>query len=39
MSQELDKINVDRLPLWTQNEMISAIFAGIVIGLAVGLIF
>lgn len=34
-----EKINLDRLPIWTSHEMLSALFAGIVIGLAIGLIF
>lgn len=39
MSDEQDKINSDKIQIWTQNEMISAVFAGIVIGFAIGLIF
>ena len=34
-----DKQDLDRLPIWTQHEMLSALFAGFVIGIAVGLIF
>lgn len=39
MSDEQDKINLDKIQIWTQREMISAVFAGIVIGFAIGLIF
>ena len=28
-----------RLQIWTQHEMMSAVFAGIVIGIAIGIIF
>jgi uncharacterized membrane-anchored protein YitT (DUF2179 family) len=38
-NQQLEKLDLDRLQIWTQNEMLSAVFAGIVIGLAIGLIF
>jgi uncharacterized membrane-anchored protein YitT (DUF2179 family) len=34
-----DKQNLDNLQIWTQREMLSAVFAGFVIGLAIGLIF
>lgn len=34
-----DNINLDRIPLWTQHEMLSAIVAGIVIGIAISLAF
>lgn len=34
-----DKRDADRIQIWTQHEMLSAVFAGIVIGLAIGLIF
>lgn len=39
MSDEQDKIDLDKIQIWTQNEMISAVFAGMVIGFAIGLIF
>ena len=35
----MDEQRLDNLQLWTQREMISAVFAGIVIGLAIGLIY
>lgn len=34
-----DDINLDKIQLWTQNEMLSAIVAGIVIGIAISLAF
>ena len=34
-----DNINLDNIQLWTQNEMLSAIAAGIVIGIAISLAF
>ncbi len=34
-----EKLNLDKLQIWTNHEMISGVFAGIVIGLAIGLIF
>ena len=34
-----EKLNLDKLQIWTNHEMLSALFAGIVIGLALGLIF
>ena len=34
MDQDLDK-----LPIWTQYEMLSALFAGIIIGIAIGAMF
>jgi uncharacterized membrane-anchored protein YitT (DUF2179 family) len=34
-----EKLNFDKLQIWTNHEMLSAVFAGIVIGLAIGLIF
>lgn len=39
MSNENEKIDMDKIQIWTQYEMLSAVFAGIVIGLAIGLIF
>ena len=30
---------LNRMPIWTQNEMFSALFAGFVIGFSVGIIF
>ena len=35
----MDEQRLENLQLWTQREMISAVFAGIVIGLAIGLIY
>lgn len=38
----MDKIenqNLDNLQIWTQREMLSALFAGFVIGLVIGLAF
>jgi uncharacterized membrane-anchored protein YitT (DUF2179 family) len=37
--QDPEKISLDDIPIWTQGEMLGALFAGIVIGLALGLIF
>ena len=37
--EDNDKIGVDDIPIWTQSEMLGALFAGIVIGLALGLAF
>ena len=34
-----DTRDLDRIQIWTQHEMISAVVAGIIIGLAIGLIF
>ncbi len=34
-----EKIDSDNIAIWSQKEMLSALFAGIVIGLAIGLIF
>ena len=34
-----DEQNLDGLQIWTQREMLSAIFAGIIIGIAIGLAF
>jgi len=34
-----EKQNLDKIYIWTQHEMLSALFAGFVIGIAVGLIF
>ena len=31
--------NLDRLPIWTQHEMLSALFAGFVVGFCVGILF
>ena len=39
MSDEHEKLDMDNLQIWTQHEMLSAVFAGICIGLAIGLIF
>jgi uncharacterized membrane-anchored protein YitT (DUF2179 family) len=37
--QDPEKISLDDIPIWTQGEMLGALFAGIVIGLAIGLAF
>lgn len=34
-----DTRDLDRIQIWTQHEMLSALIAGIVIGLAIGLAF
>ena len=34
-----EKIDLDKIQLWTQNEMLSAIVAGIAIGTAISLAF
>lgn len=39
MEDKSDEQNLDKLPIWTQGEMISAVFGGIMIGIAIGLIF
>lgn len=39
MKDRSDEMNLDKLPIWTQGEMISAVFGGIIIGIAIGLIF
>ena len=33
--KNIDHQNLDNLQIWTQREMLSAIFAGIVIGIAI----
>ena len=34
---KIDEQNLDKIQLWTQNEMLSAILAGIVIGFSIAL--
>ena len=34
---QIDEQNLDKIQLWTQNEMLSAILAGIVIGFSIAL--
>lgn len=34
-----DTRDLDRIQIWTQHEMLSALIAGIVIGLAIGIAF
>lgn len=29
---------LNRIPIWSQNEMLSALFAGFVVGLAIGVV-
>lgn len=35
----MEEIESKNLQIWTQREMLSAVFAGIVIGFAMGLVF
>lgn len=37
--EQQDRRDQHRIQIWTQHEMLSAVVAGIVIGLAIGLIF
>ena len=38
-SNTSDNMNLDNLQIWTQAEMLSAFFAGLVVGFSIGLIF
>lgn len=37
--EHTDTRDQHRIQIWTQHEMLSAVFAGVVIGLAIGLCF
>jgi hypothetical protein len=37
--EHIDTRDQHRIQIWTQHEMLSAVFAGLVIGLAIGLSF
>ena len=37
--KNIEEQNLDKIQLWTQHEMLSALFAGVLIGLALGMAF